>query len=106
MVAYAAARAAGSVPLMPGGLLVVEAFLVPGLVSSGMTLPDAISAMLIYRAVSWVFISAIGWVIFFFLFRDESQIDPDATPAAAKDPDATPGAPPANPPKNSSDPPK
>jgi len=39
-------------------------------------------------------------------FRDESQIDPDATPAAAKDPDATPGAPPANPPKNSSDPPK
>ncbi|YCU35360.1 lysylphosphatidylglycerol synthase transmembrane domain-containing protein [Mycobacteroides abscessus] len=106
MVAYAAARAAGSVPLMPGGLLVVEAFLVPGLVSSGMTLPDAISAMLIYRAVSWVFISAIGWVIFFFLFRDESQIDPDATPAAAKDPDATPGAPPANPPKNSSDPQK
>jgi uncharacterized membrane protein YbhN (UPF0104 family) len=80
MVAYAAARAAGSaVPLMPGGLLVVEAFLVPGLASSGMPLPDAISAMLIYRLVSWIFISAIGWVIFFFLFRGESQIDPDAT---------------------------
>ena len=37
-VAYAAARAVGSIPLMPGGLLVVEAVLVPGLVSSGMTL--------------------------------------------------------------------
>ena len=36
-VAYAAARAVGSIPLMPGGLLVVEAVLVPGLVSSGMT---------------------------------------------------------------------
>lgn len=77
-VAYAAARAVGSIPLMPGGLLVVEAVLVPGLVSSGMTLAAAISAMLIYRLVSWIFISAIGWVVFFFLFRTESAIDPDA----------------------------
>lgn len=76
-VAYAAARAVGSIPLMPGGLLVVEAVLVPGLVSSGMTLPAAISAMLIYRLVSWIFISAIGWVVFFFMFRTESTIDPD-----------------------------
>jgi uncharacterized membrane protein YbhN (UPF0104 family) len=52
-VAYAAARAVGSIPLMPGGLLVVEAVLGPGLVSSGMTLAAAISAMLIYRLVSW-----------------------------------------------------
>jgi uncharacterized protein (TIRG00374 family) len=76
-VAYAAARAVGSIPLMPGGLLVVEAVLVPGLVSSGMTLPAAISAMLIYRLVSWIFIAAIGWVVFFFVFRTESEIDPD-----------------------------
>ncbi|WP_372512683.1 lysylphosphatidylglycerol synthase transmembrane domain-containing protein [Mycobacterium yunnanensis] len=79
-VAYAAARAVGSIPLMPGGLLVVEAVLVPGLVSSGMTLASAISAMLIYRLVSWIFISAIGWVVFFVLFRTESAIDPDANP--------------------------
>jgi uncharacterized membrane protein YbhN (UPF0104 family) len=59
---------------MPGGLLVVEAVLVPGLVSSGMTLPAAISAMLIYRLVSWVFISAIGWVVFFFMFRTEGPL--------------------------------
>jgi putative heme transporter len=77
-VAYAAARAVGSIPLMPGGLLVVEAVLVPGLVSSGMTLASAISAMLIYRLVSWIFISGIGWVVFFFLFRTEKDIDPDA----------------------------
>ena len=78
-VAYAAARAVGSIPLMPGGLLVVEAVLVPGLVSSGMTLASAISAMLIYRLVSWIFISAIGWVVFFFMFRTEKDVDPDAT---------------------------
>ena len=77
-VAYAAARAVGSIPLMPGGLLVVEAVLVPGLVSSGMTLASAISAMLIYRLVSWIFISSIGWVVFFFVFRTEKDIDPDA----------------------------
>ena len=76
-VAYAAARAVGSIPLMPGGLLVVEAVLVPGLASSGMTLPAAISTMLIYRLVSWIFIAAIGWVIFFFMFRAGNQIDPD-----------------------------
>jgi uncharacterized membrane protein YbhN (UPF0104 family) len=68
---------------MPGGLLVVEAVLVPGLVSSGMTLASAISAMLIYRMVSWIFISAIGWVVFFFVFRTEKDIDPDATLDAA-----------------------
>jgi uncharacterized membrane protein YbhN (UPF0104 family) len=77
-VAYAAARAVGAIPLMPGGLLVVEAVLVPGLVSSGMALPAAISAMLIYRLVSWIFISAIGWVVFFFMFRTEGALDPEA----------------------------
>jgi hypothetical protein len=58
--------------------LVVEAVLVPGLVSSGMSLPTAISAMLIYRAISWLLIAAIGWVVFFFMFRTENEIDPDA----------------------------
>lgn len=77
-VAYAAARAVGTIPLMPGGLLVVEEVLVPGLVSSGMTLAGAISAMLVYRLISWVFLAAIGWVVFFFMFRTEKDIDPDA----------------------------
>ncbi|MGB3352037.1 MAG: YbhN family protein [Mycobacterium sp.] len=83
IVAYAAARAVGSIPLMPGGLLVVEAVLVPGLVSSGMPLAAAISAMLVYRLISWIFIAAIGWVIFFFMFRTEKDIDPDTTETVA-----------------------
>jgi uncharacterized protein (TIRG00374 family) len=98
-VAYAAARAVGAIPLMPGGLLVVEAVLVPGLVSSGMSLASAISAMLIYRLVSWIFIAAIGWVVFFFMFRTVKDIDPDAaiddadevevqSPQFSPDPDA------------------
>lgn len=77
-IAYAAARAVGTIPLMPGGLLVVEAVLVPGLVSSGMALPNAISAMLIYRLISWLFIAAIGWVVFFFMFRTERSTETEA----------------------------
>jgi uncharacterized protein (TIRG00374 family) len=76
-VAYAAARAVGTIPLMPGGLLIVEAVLVPGLVSSGMSLPNAISAMLIYRLISWLLIAAVGWVVFFFVFRTENTADSD-----------------------------
>jgi len=86
-VAYAAARAVGAIPLMPGGLLVVEAVLVPGLVSSGMTLASAISAMLIYRLISWIFIAAIGWVVFFFMFRTEKDVDPDAPIDEAQSPE-------------------
>jgi uncharacterized protein (TIRG00374 family) len=78
VVAFVAARAVGSIPLMPGGLLVVEAVLVPGLVSSGMTLASAISAMLIFRLISWILIAGIGWVVFFFMFRTETDLDPDA----------------------------
>ncbi|OMC08983.1 hypothetical protein A5735_19610 [Mycolicibacter heraklionensis] len=74
-VAYAAARAAGTIPLIPGGLLVVEAVLVPGLMSSGLTLPDAISAVLIYRMISWVLISAVGWVVFCLVFRTDNAAD-------------------------------
>jgi hypothetical protein len=53
--------------------------------------------MLIYRLVSWIFIAAIGWVVFFFVFRTEKDIDPDATidddvevqsPQFSPDPDA------------------
>jgi uncharacterized protein (TIRG00374 family) len=86
-VAYAAARAVGTIPLMPGGLLVVEAVLVPGLVSSGMSLPDAISAMLVYRVISWLLIAAIGWVVFFFMFRTENEVEPDTIDAGADQPD-------------------
>jgi uncharacterized membrane protein YbhN (UPF0104 family) len=77
-VACAAARAVGTIPLMPGGLLMVEAVLVPSLVSSGMSLPSAVSTMLIYRLISWLMLAAIGWVVFFFMFRSENHLDPDA----------------------------
>jgi uncharacterized protein (TIRG00374 family) len=108
-VAYAAARAVGSIPLMPGGLLVVEAVLVLGLVSSGMSLASAISAMLIYRLISWIFIAAIGWVVFFAMFRTEKDVDPDsgAVPRAADAacPQFSPDPEAPHPPDRTADPP-
>ena len=45
--------------------------------------------MLIYRLVSWIFISAIGWVVFFFMFRTEGALDTGvvADELAAPNPD-------------------
>lgn len=82
-VAYAAARVAAAIPLIPGGLLVVEAVLVPGLASSGMTWPDAISAVLVYRMISWLLVAAIGWVVFFVVFRADNTADGDTTASEA-----------------------
>jgi hypothetical protein len=47
---------------------------------------------LIYRLISWIFISAVGWVLFFFLFRTESQIDPDAAERGGIDAQPKPSA--------------
>jgi len=47
-------------------------------VSSGMSLPSAVSTMLIYRLISWLMLAAIGWVVFFFMFRSENHLDRDA----------------------------
>ncbi len=42
-----------------------------------MSLPVAISTMLIYRLISWLLLAAVGWVVFFFMFRTENALDPD-----------------------------
>ncbi|GEE01588.1 membrane protein [Gordonia spumicola] len=70
MVAYAAGKAVGTaVPLLPGGLGVVDAMLVPALMSAGMSLPDATAAVLIYRMISYVLIAVIGWVVIAVRYR-------------------------------------
>ena len=61
-----------------------------GLVSSGMTLAAAISAMLIYRLVSWVFISAIGLVVLFFVFRTKTDAGLDEVDQSEAVSDAEP----------------
>lgn len=70
MVAYAAGKAVGTaVPLLPGGIGVVDAVLVPALTSAGMPASDAITAVLLYRMVSYVLVAVIGWVVILAMFR-------------------------------------
>ncbi|MBR7540430.1 flippase-like domain-containing protein, partial [Mycobacterium tuberculosis] len=70
MVAYAAGKAVGTaIPLLPGGIGVVDAVLVPALTSAGMPAADALTAVLVYRIVSYILIAAIGWIVIFFLFK-------------------------------------
>ena len=33
--------------------------------------------MLIYRLISWLLLAAVGWVVFFFMFRTENDVDVD-----------------------------
>ncbi|MGC4933310.1 lysylphosphatidylglycerol synthase transmembrane domain-containing protein [Gordonia sp. DT30] len=70
MVAYAAGKAVGTaVPLLPGGIGVVDAVLVPALTTAGMPAADALTAVLVYRIVSYVLISVLGWVVIMAKFR-------------------------------------
>ncbi|RPA58989.1 UPF0104 family protein [Gordonia oryzae] len=80
MVAYAAGKAVGTaVPLLPGGIGVVDAVLVPALTTSGIPAADALTAVLIYRIVSYVLIAAVGWVVILAKFRtgihDKGEIE-------------------------------
>lgn len=91
MVAYAAGKAVGTaVPLLPGGIGVVDAVLVPALTSAGMPAADALTAVLVYRIISYVLIAAIGWVVVLLRFR--SRIRSDDTIEQEIDQDIAAGA--------------
>src|SRR5574340_1343425 len=69
-VAYAAGTAAKSaIPLLPAGLGVMDAILVPALTASGLTGAQAVSAVVVYRLVSFLLIAIIGWIVFALRFR-------------------------------------
>ncbi|WP_030175061.1 MULTISPECIES: YbhN family protein [Actinomycetes] len=70
MVAYAASKAVGTaIPLLPGGLGVVDGVLVPALTSAGMGAAESVTAVLVYRMVSYLLVALIGWVVIFVMFR-------------------------------------
>lgn len=82
MVAYAAGKAvATAIPLLPGGLGIMDGVLVPALASAGMTTAQAITGVLVYRLVSYVLVALVGWVVIAVMFRrafsDATDIDED-----------------------------
>lgn len=82
-VAYAAGTATSrAIPLLPAGLGVMDAVLVPALTASGMTGAQALSAVVVYRLISFVLVAAVGWVVFAFRYRNvgEEEDEDDAPP--------------------------
>jgi len=61
LLAYGVAQVAGSFPLIPGGLGIVEGSLSVVLVAYGVGRVPAVSAVLAYRAVNYWLAMALGW---------------------------------------------
>jgi len=62
-LAFIMTKLAGAAQVTPGGVGTVEAAAAASLVAAGMSLVDATAATLIYRIISFVLITAIGWVV-------------------------------------------
>jgi uncharacterized protein (TIRG00374 family) len=71
LVAYAGGMAASSLPLLPGGVGVVDGALLIALTHGGLPLSEATAGVLIYRLISFVLVAAVGWVFWFFLKRSD-----------------------------------
>ncbi|GAA3955503.1 lysylphosphatidylglycerol synthase transmembrane domain-containing protein [Actinoplanes auranticolor] len=67
VIAYCAGMAAASVPIVPGGLGVVDAALVLGLVAGGLTSASALAAVVLYRLISFGFIIGTGWLVWLIM---------------------------------------
>lgn len=77
VVAYCAGMAAASVPIVPGGLGVVDAALILGLVASGLTSSSAVAAVVLYRLISFGFIIGAGWLIWLVIrYRTRNRPSP------------------------------
>ena len=73
LLAYTAGMAALSVPLVPGGLGVVDAALVLGLVAGGTSPADAIAATILFRVITLGLIIGAGWVVWGFTRRPRPE---------------------------------
>jgi putative heme transporter len=69
LVTYAAAMTASSLPLLPGGLGVVDGVLILALVRGGMAASTATAGVLVYRLISLGVVSLIGWLLWIFVER-------------------------------------
>ncbi|ARE32782.1 hypothetical protein AS590_07670 [Prescottella equi] len=69
LIAFTAAKAVGSIPLLPGGLGYVDTALITALTIAGASGAQAIAAWFVYRMVSFVGVAVAGWIVFLITFR-------------------------------------
>ena len=83
-IAFAAAKAVGSVPLAPGGLGFVDGTLIATLTAAGLTAPQSLAAVFVYRAVSFGFVALTGWSTIAAMYRGGNAGE-DIDPAAERE---------------------
>jgi putative heme transporter len=86
LLAYGVAQVAGSFPLVPGGLGIVEGSLAVVLAAYGAGRVQAVSAALAFRLVNFWLAIAVGWVIAAVLARTMIRETYDRSDAVHKSP--------------------
>jgi putative heme transporter len=78
VIAYCAGMAAASVPIVPGGLGVVDGALILGLVAGGLPSSYAVAAVVLYRLVSFGFIIGAGWLVWLAIRAKHARVSPSS----------------------------
>jgi len=81
LIAFTAGKVVATVPLLPGGLGVVDGTLTATLVASGLAAGAALPAVIIFRLITFPLLAAAGWLVFAVLFRStnfDMDDDPDS----------------------------
>jgi len=71
LVAYAAGMAASSLPLLPGGLGLVDGALILALTRGGLSPGVATAGVIAYRLISFVMVAIIGWIAWLLIRRGD-----------------------------------
>lgn len=78
LIAFAAGKAAATIPGAPGGLVYVDATLIATLTTAAsISASQAVAAAFVYRGVSFILVAIVGWIVFAFLFRGRRQDEPE-----------------------------
>ncbi len=73
LIAYAAGMAASSVPLLPGGLGVVDGALILALTRGGLAVGPSTAGVLLYRLISFALVALIGWGTWLLIHRADAR---------------------------------
>ncbi|WP_298343808.1 lysylphosphatidylglycerol synthase transmembrane domain-containing protein [Ferrimicrobium sp.] len=88
VLAYSASQIVGILPITPGGLGTIEGSLSGVLVAFAVSTHDAITAVLVYRLISYWIIIAVGWtafVVIWVLTRRETRHRANSAPSTLID---------------------
>lgn len=80
LLAYGVAEVAGNLPIVPGGIGIIEGSLAVVLVAYGARRADALAAALAFRIVSFWLAIAVGWVTVAVLARRSGRLSSGASP--------------------------